>query len=212
MLERARPGPNTAVAIIHPASEAALERYPLSEGLHGITHSQPVRRSVLARLAADPRARLTLVVATDRIVGWAAVAPSFGRWRALPAVREIGLEVAREWRAGTRLARALMATALADPRTEEEVLLAFALPSSWDLTYKRVHPAVYRRMIAMGLRRYGFVPLTTDDPEVCGVPEAALFLRAGARVPAAVLDAVLAARLRTAVLPSQRIHLPVTAA
>ncbi len=212
MVNRAPPGPRATVAVIHPASLAALERYSLSDGLCGITRSQAVRRSVLARLAADPRARLTLAVADGRIVGWAAVAPSFGRWQALPAVREIGLEVAREWRAGTALARALMATVLADPHSEEEVLLAFALPSSWDLTYKPVHPTVYRRMIAMGLRRYGFVPVVTDDPEVCGVPEAALFLRVGARVPAAVLDAVLAARLRPAVRSSQRIHLPVTAA
>ncbi len=212
MIQRARPGPHAAVAIIHPAPPAALDRYPLSEGLHGITHSQTVRRSLLARLASDPRARLTLAVAEGRIVAWAAVAPSFGRWQTLPHVREIGLEVAREWRAGVRLARALLTTVFADPRTEEEVVLAFALPSSWDLAYKRVHPAVYRRMIALGLRRYGFIPITTDDPEVCGVPEAALYLRAGARVPAAALDAVLAARWRAVVLPSQRIHLPVTAA
>lgn len=212
MLERARPGLWTVVMLIHHAPPTTLDRYPLSEGLHGITHSQAVRRSVLARLAADPRARLTLAVVEGKIVGWVAVAPSFGRWRALPAVREIGLEVAREWRVGAWLARALMTTALADPRTEEEVLLAFALPSSWDLTFKPVRPGVYRRVIAIGLRRYGFVPITTDDPEVRGVPEAGLFLRAGARVPAAVLDAVLAARLRSAAVPSQRIHLPVTAA
>ncbi len=201
-----------AVTIIHRAGPAVLERHSLSEGLHGITHSQVVRRSVLGRLADDPRARLTLAVADGVIAGWAAVAPSFGRWRALPAVRELGLEVAREWRAGTTVARALLATALADPHTEDEVLLAFALPSSWDLAFRPVHPAVYRRMIAAGLRRHGFVPVTTDDPEVRGVPEAALFLRVGARVPAAVLDAVLAARLRPAVWSSQRIHLPVTAA
>lgn len=201
-----------AVTIIHRAGPAILERYPLSDGLHGITHSQAVRRAVLARLTDDPRARLTLAVADGVVIGWAAVAPSFGRWRLLPTVRELGLEVAREWRPGTTVARALLATALADPRTEDEVLLAFALPSSWDLAYKPVHPAVYRRMIAMALRRYGFAPIITDDPEVCDVPEAALFLRAGARVPAPVLAAVLEARVRPPLAPSQRIHLPVTAA
>ncbi len=68
-------------------------------------------------------------------------------------------------------------------------------------------------MIAAGLRLYGFAPVTTDDPEVRGVPEAALFLRVGARVPAAVLDAVRSTCVRSALLvPSQRIHLPVTAA
>src|SRR5262249_3503577 len=146
------------------------------------------RRRIYRTLAADPRARLTLAVAVDVIVGRAVVAPSFGRWQALPRVREFAIEVARECR-HLGIAARLTRAALSDPAGESEIVVAFPLPSAWDAEYERLPPAQYGHLLAAGARRYGFRPTGTDEPELRWQPGGALLVRRGARVPAKTLTA-----------------------
>lgn len=176
------------VTTIHDAAPADVGAYPISPGLCAIIRHPEVQRTCLRRPAADPEARLTLAVANSRIVGRAVVAPSFGRWQTLPAARECGSEVAREWRR-TGVATALTQTVLTDPAVEGEILLAFTLPSAWDAEYEGQPPAEYGRLLARAAGGYRFRPTGTDEPEVWFQSHAALLVRIGVRVPA---DAVAA--------------------
>ena len=185
--------PRGAVALWHDVTPAELDRLAIGPGLCGIVRDPATLRRILRALAADPRARLTLAVADGAIVGRAAVAPSFGRWRDLPCVEEFAIEVAREWRhAG--LARQLTARALADPATEDGLLLAFTLPAAWDMAHERLSSAAYRARLAAFLGEYGFRPTGTDEPEVLFERDAALLVRVGEHVPAAAVAAFEQAR------------------
>ena len=184
--------PRGAVRVIHDATLADVEACPLDGGLTSLVHSPIARRGVLRNLAADPGARLTLAVAGGAIVGHVAVGRSFGRWQALPRVREVAFEVAREWRRLGLLAR-LVDVALADPAVEHEILLAFLWPSAWDVEGTALQPTTYRRLLErLGARR-GFLPVPTDEPEIA--LGGSLIVRVGARVPYDAVEALDGARI-----------------
>jgi len=181
-----------AVGIVHDAALADVEAHPLDGGLTSLVHSPIARRGVLRNLAADPRARLTLAVAGGAIVGHIAVGDSFGRWQALPRVREVAFEVARDWRRLGLLAL-LADTALADAAVEEEILLAFLWPSAWDVEGTALQPTTYRRLLErLGARR-GFLAVSTDEPEIA--LGGSLIVRVGARVPYDAVEKLDAARM-----------------
>lgn len=170
------------ITIIHDAVPADVEAYPSSPGLGAIIRNPELRRTFFRTLAADPEARLTLAIADGVIAGRVSIGPSFGRWRTLPQVREIAIEAAREWRRGG-LASRLTQAALADPAVEDEILLAFTLPSAWDLEYESLTPLAYARLLAEFLGKFRFRLTGTDEPEVRWERHAALLVRIGARVP-----------------------------
>jgi hypothetical protein len=149
-------------------------------GLTSLMHSPLVRKSVLRNLAADPGARLTLAVVGETLIGHYAIGPSFGRWQAVPRVREVAFEVARGWRRLGILGR-LGEIALADPAVEDEIVLAFLWPAAWDVEHVGLQPTRYRAMLTELGMRYGFVPVQTDEPEL--FYGGALLARVGARVP-----------------------------
>lgn len=181
----------STLMIIHNAMPADVEAYDLSPGLVGLMHSPTVRRKVLRGLAAEPAARLTLAVANGAIVGHVAVASSFGRWLTLPRVREIAFEVAREWRRLGVLTR-LLNVAMADPGVEDEILLAFLMPSAWDTGYERLGPLGYRERLTTIGAKHGFRPIATDEPEI-GY-EGGLLARIGGCVPRGAVAAFEQAR------------------
>ena len=182
-----------SIQIIADAGAADIEAYPISSGLGSIVRGPAARTAVFRRLAADPQARMTLAVADGVIVGRASIGPSFGRWRALPRVREFGYEAARESR-HRGVAAALTRAALSDPAVEDEIVLAFLWPSAWDAEYERLSPSVYRRRLVDAAVRAGFRPAGTDEPEVLFQWGAALYMRVGARVPADAIAAFEQAR------------------
>ena len=179
------------ITIIHDAALVDVEAHEISPGLVSMIRSPIVRRKVLRDLAAAPEARLTLALADGMLIGHVAVTASFGRWLALPHVREIAFEVAREWRRFGILSR-LLDVALADPAVEDEILLAFLWPSVWDVEHVGLQPTNYRGMLtAVGMQR-GFLPVPTDEPEIAHGGR--LIARSGSRVPATALTAFAGAR------------------
>ena len=90
--------PRGPLTVIHDATPEELAAHDISPRLSSIVRNADIRRSVLHNLAADAEARLTFAAAGGVIVGRASIGPSFGRWRALPRVREFAIEVARGWR------------------------------------------------------------------------------------------------------------------
>jgi GNAT superfamily N-acetyltransferase len=181
------------ITIIHDALPADVATRAIFPSGWSMTRTPALLRTILQRLAADPQARLTLAVAEGFIVGRAAVAQSFGRWATLSRVREYGIEVVRDWRrtgVGARLAEA----ALTDPRVEQEILLAFALPAAWDIEHARLSRGEYGRLLAEQAGTHGFRPSSTDEPEVMFQAGAALLVRRGARVPGRAVAAFERAR------------------
>ena len=182
-----------SITIIHDAVPADVAACTLNPDGWTIIRNPQVLRTFLDRSAADPQARLTLAVADGVIVGRAVVAASFGRWQKLPRVREFAIEAVREWRR-TGVASRLMQAALADPAVEDEIILAFTLPSAWDLDYARLSLSNYGRLLAVNASRYGFRRVGTDEPEVMFQLGAALLVRIGARVPSEAVAAFEEAR------------------
>jgi hypothetical protein len=175
-----------AVTIIHDATLADVEAYAVHPGLTSMMHNPVVRRSILRNLATDPAARLTLAVVDGTVIGHYAIGPSFGRWQALPRVREVAFEVARGWRRLGILGR-MGDVALGDPAVDDEIVLAFLWPAAWDVEHVGLQPTRYRAMLTDLGARYGFRRVQTDEPELAY--GGALLVRVGARVPA---DAVAA--------------------
>ena len=176
------------ITVIHDAAPADVAAHAIHPGLTSIVRNPAVRQTVLRDLAADPHARLTLAVADGMVIGHFAAGPSFGRWRALPHVREVAFEVARDWRHLGILSR-LAAVAVADPAAEDEILVGFLWPSAWDLDYERLGPIAYRKVIVTFAERQGFRLTGTDEPEIAFQQGGGLVVRVGARVPAhAVTD------------------------
>jgi acetoin utilization protein AcuA len=180
--------PRGDVTLIPAATPADLDRLAIDPGLSSIVHNPELLRRVLRALAADPRARLVLAVHDGTLIGRAALAPSFGRWQALPNAREYALELARGWR-GLGLAGALTRATLDTPIIERELLLAFLMPSAWDAEYEGLSEAVYGARLAGMLQRHRFQPTGTDEPEVRLRQNAALLVRRGTRVSATTLAA-----------------------
>jgi hypothetical protein len=170
------------LTIIHNATPPEIDARAISDGLCSIIRNPQLRRRVYRALAADVQARLTLAVTDGEIVGRAVVAPSFGRWKTLPRVREFAIEVAREWR-HTGLAHRLTAAALRDPAAGDEIIVAFTLPSAWDPEHERLTLPEYGRLLIESASRHGFERRSTDEPEVRWQRDAALLVRIGARVP-----------------------------
>jgi hypothetical protein len=181
-----------AVTIIHDAALADVEAYAVDPGLTSMMHSPVVRRSILRNLAAEPGARLTLAVVGGTLVGHYAIGPSFGRWQALPRVREVAFEIARGWRRLGVLGR-MGDIALADPAVEDEIVLAFLWPAAWDIEHVGLQPTRYRAMLTDLGTRYGFHRAQTDEPELAY--GGALLVRVGARVPADAVAAFEGARI-----------------
>ncbi len=174
-----RCGPLTIIHDAHPADVAACT---ISADGWTIIRTPRVVGTFLARLAADPQARLTLAMADGVIVGRAVVGPSFGRWAPLPRVHEFAIEVVRHWRRAG-VATQLTQVTLADPAVEDEIVLAFTLPSAWDPEHARLSEDDYSRLLAAGAHCYRFRRVGTDEPEVVCQRGAALLVRLGARVP-----------------------------
>lgn len=187
------PTPRGTVRVIHDAAPADVDAYPINPSMSSFVRGPAQRRAVYLALAADPEARVTIAVAEGEIVGRAVVGPSFGRWRALSGVREFAIELAREWR-HTGLGEILIRRALADPAAEREIVLAFLLPSAWDLEHEQRSLGGYSAMLQRRAERHGFRPLTTDEPEVRWHEGAALLARTGGRVSRAVREAFEQAR------------------
>jgi hypothetical protein len=179
------------VTIIHDAAPTQLESLTLDPGLVSLVRSATVRRRVLLTLSVNPAARLTIATHAGMLIGHAGVGPSFGRWAALPRVRELAFEVARDWRRQGLLGR-LTDVALADPAVEDEIVLAFLWPSAWDLEGTRLQPSAYHNLLVAAGARGGFRIVGTDEPEL-GYG-GTLMVRVGARVPAAALEACERAR------------------
>lgn len=174
--------------VIHDAAPADVDAHPISPTMSSFIRGPSQRRAVVLALAADPEARLTLAVAGGEIVGRAVVGPSFGRWRALTGVREFAIELAREWR-HTGLGEVLTRTALADPAVEREIVLAFLLPSAWDLEHEQRSLGGYSAMLRRRAEPHGFRPVATDEPEVRWHEGAALLARTGSRAVRAAREA-----------------------
>ena len=187
MPTQSRPAPaDRPVRIVHAATPPLIDAVALSPGLGSIVHDPNLHRSILRRLAEGPASRLTVAVTDGTLVGHAAVAPSFGRWLTLPSVREYGIEIAREWR-HTGLASRLTRAALTDPAVEDEILVAFTLPSSWDAAYEGLSQRAYGQRLEAWAQRYGFQKVDTDEPEVRFQGGAALLVRYGRRVPGSAI-------------------------
>jgi acetoin utilization protein AcuA len=181
------------VRVIHDAIPADVDAHPISASMSSFIRGPAQRRAVFLALAADPAARLTLAVAEDEIVGRAVVGPSFGRWQALPGVREFAIELAREWR-HTGLGEILTRTALSDPAAEQEVVLAFLLPSAWDLEHEQRSLGGYAAMLRRLAERHGFRPVATDEPEVRWHEGASLLAWIGRRASRQTAEAFEQAR------------------
>jgi hypothetical protein len=187
------PVAGAAVTIIHNASVADVAAFEIDPGLTSIIRRPAVRRQILHDLAAAPDARLTLAVSDGLIIGHAAVGPSFGRWLALPHVREIAFEVSRSWRHGG-IAAQIIGRAMADPAVESEILLAFLWPSAWDTEHARLSRIAYRDLLTDFIGRFGFRTIGTDEPEIAYQEGGRLLVRFGARVPCPALASFMDAR------------------
>lgn len=109
-------------------------------------------------------------------------------WGSIPdlAVREVSVEVAREWRA-RGLAGRLFAAVLAEPDVENLILVATAYRWCWDLDEhdcSRLDGTAYSRRLLALFAAAGFSQKRTNEPNVAMDPRNFLAVRVGGRVPA----------------------------
>jgi GNAT superfamily N-acetyltransferase len=125
----------------------------------------------------------------DTIVGYLVLARPVEDqpWGGIPdlAIREVSVEISREWRR-RGLARRLFAAMLADPDVEHSILVATAYRWCWDLDERDSSPvdgtAYGRRLFAL-FAAAGFARKVTNEPNIAMDPRNFLAVRVGARVP-----------------------------
>ncbi len=126
----------------------------------------------------------------DTVVGYVVIAPAgtdqpWGREPGL-TVREVSVEIAREWR-GQRLARRLFETLVADPDVEDQILVATAYRWCWDpgqTAAGRSDEAAYGQRVYGLFAAVGFTRRATNDINIAMDPLNFLAVRVGERVPA----------------------------
>ncbi|AEB11232.1 GNAT family N-acetyltransferase [Marinithermus hydrothermalis] len=190
-------GPVVIQAAATPEALRPLEAHP------GLRAFRPAARQkeALLEIAASPDGCVTTAEAAGQLVGYAAFhRPSaFERWGEDPTggIYELGaVEVAPPWR-GYGLARHLLEASFATGRFEDKVVVATLYYWHYDLEHTGLSAYQYRKRLEALYGSVGFVPFTTDDPEIRGYLENTLMARIGPRTPKHVIEAFHALRFRS---------------
>lgn len=139
-------------------------------------------KQLLRTIAEDPESNLSLAhTPAGVIVAQVSIVPAEGRWADLPEVYEVGIEVARDWRAAG-IGPQLLKFAFERKTIERMIVLALGLSWHWDLEGEGLSVGGYRDMLARLFATVGFHEERTDDPEINHAEGNILLVRAGSLV------------------------------
>jgi len=155
---------------------------------------RPAKRQhqALIELAGDPDGCVTIATDGERILAYAAFQrpEAFERWGKdeTGGVYELGaIEVAPECRK-RGLAKRLLEETFKTGRFDDKVVVAALYYWHYDLGSSGLSAYAYKEMLERLYKSVGFVPFTTDDPDIFPYVENALLARIGERAPKEVVE------------------------
>lgn len=156
---------------------------PFSPGLRAFRPAGH-QQNALAQVAGMPGSCVSLAVC-QQVVGYSSIrlAETGERWRVAGAwIYELGaIEVAPDYRQ-RQLASRLLEASFAGGGFEELVVIARIYLWHFDLANTGLLPHQYRQLLLDLYRKFGFVPLATDDPEIMRSSENLFMARIGSRL------------------------------
>jgi acetoin utilization protein AcuA len=172
------------ITLSGPVPGEQLNRKQWSEGLHCFRPACK-QQHALAELALCPDGLVFTASRQETIIAYAAFQkPDFPWWRSrcFPCLLELGsLETDPAWRR-SGITSALLEAIFCDNQFtyfEHFIVFAVQLPYNWDLSGTGLEPWAYRRMMIGFLKKYGFHPQETADPEITDHPGGVLLVRTG---------------------------------
>ncbi len=172
------------ISLCGPVPGEQLTGQRLSEGLSCFRPACK-QQQALAELALQPDGLVFTASKKDTIIAYAAFQkPDYPWWRSrcFPCLRELGsLEIDPAWRRSGITSALLEAIFCDDNFTYFEHYIIFAVqsPFNWDLAGTGLGPWAYRKLMINFLKKYGFHPQETADPEIAEIPGSVLLVRAG---------------------------------
>lgn len=165
---------------VAPETVASLAFSPSLQAFRPAEHQQ----KALVQVAGMPGSCVSLAVC-QQVVGYSSIrlAEAGERWRVAGEwIYELGaIEVAPDFRK-RHLASRLLGASFAGGKFEELVVIARIYVWHFDLANTGLLPHQYRQLLLNLYRKFGFIPLATDDPEIMRSSENLFMARIGSRL------------------------------
>lgn len=173
---------STEVVIEGPVSPKYLLSLQMNPGLNNF---RPYERQLqaLALICSFADGGVYIARAGEEIVGYVAFhrPDKFSRWSVHPGVLELGgVEVAPGWR-GKRVGSDLLEHIFGDDCWEDYIVISTEFFRHWDMTGAGLDIWGYRKMLDGFFGRAGFMPVSTNDPDILEHPANVLMARVGSR-------------------------------
>ena len=172
--------PEGPLAIENYCPASRLQELTVDDGILMFSRHNPERQKrALLNVANDEGGNVVAAVFQERLAGYIGIHhPSEGeRWGkpGYPWLFELGaIEVSRNFRE-IGLAMAMMHAAWDDPFYDDKVVITTAFTWHWDLEATGMTKLEYRELFIELAGRFGFMEMTTDEPNVM-MDSANLFL------------------------------------
>ncbi len=173
------------VIIEGPLPPERLEQYTLHENL--TSFRPPVQQKLaLVEIAGFEEGRIVIIRNEDLIVGYVSYLypDPFERWSEDKIDNMIvlgGIEVTPPYR-GCGVGKKLLEVSFIGDEMEDYLVITTEYYWHWDLKGTGLNVWEYRKMMEKLMSTVGFVPFTTDDPEITCHPANCLMARIGKRV------------------------------
>ncbi len=170
-----------------PLNREDLEKLGMDDSLNNFRPANSQYEALLG-ISEMPDALVFVSYHEDTIIGYIAFhKPEFPRWakaaeNELPELIELGgIEVSDKWW-GYGVGKAMLEWTFNNYDFESNIVISLETCYNWRSRDPRVSIWEYREMLKNVLGHVGFVPKTTDDPEVLEHPANMLTARIGSKV------------------------------
>jgi acetoin utilization protein AcuA len=166
-----------------PVEGEYLLSLPMNAGLNNF-RPFAVQQKALAGICGNNGGRVYIALARGEIVGYVTFhrPDAYSRWARHSRLLELGgVEVSPGWR-GKGVGSGLLKHIFSDDCWEDYIVISTEYFRHWDTAGSGLGIWEYRRMLDGFFGRAGFMPVSTNDPDILEHPANVLMARVGSRV------------------------------